>query len=869
MKPGRNILTDVVLLTLPLAALIGYLLAATAVTFHNAEIVNFHGDLVRRLRTGTLLDALRHSTDPLLRPSESRIYLSDLADDAEPPHRVLDLRIPGPALDALRADLVASGRKWKEATLVEGKDLVPVSVRFRGQMLSSFFWSQKAWKIKTRKRRMVDGYRTINLTPLGGRLPSYLGAWAGARADVPVPRVRLVRLHVNKRDQGLYVQEEQVDESMMRRLGRMPGDVFYGELFTPSDPKASSNELFWNPFLWEKHDRYNRYPEEYRPYLTELLDLVCDESPAARERLSGIIDVERYAEWVALLVFLGDEHVDHHHNHKLYFNPLTGRFEPLFWDPLFKMRSGDGVEPTSNRLLRALARDPRFADYDGLELNHRSELLDDLATARRKLEQRAESLAERRRVAEVRFETTQAAFGCRVRASARSLASLRLLAMEVDGPAEGLRLLEDRDGDGAPSSGDRELSVRALGRTLTVDGGASLAVGRDFTALYDPSPSDDEPGSRSRRYHSRLAWLDSDFLLVAQGPGGAPDVIALQVERSVGSGPVTVRRGAPDGLRAVETLHPWLAPPPPEPRRLEMQGTVELRSDLIVGERDSLHVAPGTRLLLGPGVSLLLRSRVEWDDVTIERLDPGRPWGVVALQGPGCSDSELRGCHFSGGSEDTLAHVYYSGMVSVHAADRVRVIDSTLADNVLGDDTLRFADCRDLEILRTRVERAIGDAIDCDLSSGRIEDVTIVDPRNDGIDLMTARVDLIRVTVGGAGDKGLSLGEGSAPEVVDCVVTDSTTGVAIKDGSSPSATGLRIERCGVGVDSYSKNWRYPGGGRGHLTDCTLVDNRVDVRLDGSSTLVLERCSTGGRFILPPGASAADLSLVDEPTMERP
>ena len=133
----------------------------------------------------------------------------------------------------------------------------------------------------------------------------------------------------------------------------------------------------------------------------------------------------------------------------------------------------------------------------------------------------------------------------------------------------------------------------------------------------------------------------------------------------------------------------------------------------------------------------------------------------------------------------------------------------------------------------------------------------------------TARVDLVRVTISGAGDKGLSLGEGSAPEIVDCVVTDSSTGVAIKDGSSPRATGLRIERCEIGVDSYSKNWRYPGGGRGHLTDCALLDNDVDARLDGSSTLVLERCSTGGRFVLPKGAPGEALSLIDPLPSEQP
>ena len=133
--------------------------------------------------------------------------------------------------------------------------------------MSNFFWRIKAWKLKTPRRRLVDGYRVINLTPLQGRLESHLTFMIAKQAGLQAPRSRIVQLYLNLKDQGLYLQEEQVDELMIRRIGRMPGDIFYGELFFPAEPKMSSDDLFWNPYLWEKKDRNNEYSDEHRPYL--------------------------------------------------------------------------------------------------------------------------------------------------------------------------------------------------------------------------------------------------------------------------------------------------------------------------------------------------------------------------------------------------------------------------------------------------------------------------------------------------------------------------------------------------------------------------------------------------------------------------
>ena len=51
MRGQKHILRDVFVLTLPLAAVWVYLVAATAAGFYNAEVKNFHGYLTRDVRT--------------------------------------------------------------------------------------------------------------------------------------------------------------------------------------------------------------------------------------------------------------------------------------------------------------------------------------------------------------------------------------------------------------------------------------------------------------------------------------------------------------------------------------------------------------------------------------------------------------------------------------------------------------------------------------------------------------------------------------------------------------------------------------------------------------------------------------------------
>ncbi len=879
-----NVLRDVVLLTAPALALGIYLWAAALAGFWNAEVRNFHGEVVRDLRVGTLRrmtqDAIRHVFEAPERrflPLRKRPVAPGPADAGLD---VFDLRIDGAAVDALEADMPESARSRQKALLtVNDDEAFEVEANWRGQRMENYFFARKSWKLRTKKREFVAGQRVLNLTPLEDRLPSLVTFDLANATGLPAPQTRLVHLYVNLEDEGAYLLEEQVDESFVRRVGEMPGDVFYGELFVPDVPTHSSWELSWNPYLWEKHDRWNKYDASWRPWLSDLLDAAHDPAPAGLDRLEELLDPS-FAHYYALLCYHGDQHVDHSHNQKIGLDLLAGKLSGYLWNPLINMPPGHAVETTANRLFLRLAQDPLFLDRVAkiveekfLAEEHPSLQLEALdraeatlkATAtpidrwlgyafrgmRRKLEERHAAVLLQHAVAEVAFENDAPNGEERLlRVAATAIASLRLVALDLETAPAKLELFEDRDGDGRVSQADRKVAARLDGHRLVVeDPAALLHVGRDFSASYRDRPSEGQDTFSQHREFTRLAALASGLVLRAPG-AVAPRVLGVQCERTVGKGEVATHEGPPTGLIATDSVHPWRRAPPPMPRVVDWSGAVELRESLLLGLRDSLSIAPGTVVKLAPGASLQVQSRVAWRDVRFERLDPAEPFGVIALQGHGCDGSTLDAVTVVGGSEATIGYLYYSGMFSAHLVDRLAIRDSRFADNRLGDDAVRLGKCHDALFERVRVERAIADAIDFDLSTGVARDCFIDHPLNDGFDMMTCHVDLERVEVVGAGDKGVSIGEGSNPAISDSAFRECVTGLGIKDGSDPRIRDCVIEGCKTGVASYDKNWRYPGGGLGRLLRCTLRGNAVDVKLDDESTLTLESCTTEGKFDLP-------------------
>jgi hypothetical protein len=278
------------------------------------------------------------------------------------------------------------------------------------------------------------------------------------------------------------------------------------------------------------------------------------------------------------------------------------------------------------------------------------------------------------------------------------------------------------------------------------------------------------------------------------------------------------------------------------------EGAYEVKEDLILPAGRGLIVEAGVELRVRPGKSLLVRGPLEVrgserQPVRVHGVTRAEPWGVLAVQGEGRSAfgtarprCVIRHLELSGGSEDTLKGVFYSGQLSVYHQDLV-LEHATLA-RAFADDALN-AKYGAVEIRDSVFVDNAFDGVDLDGSDGVVTRSFVgrSGAGGDGLDLSGSRVIVEDSVVSDVPDKCLSVGERSTLTLRGSLLRGCKVGVASKDQS------LADVRESVFVDN-ERNFAafqkkaFFGGGRIRAEDLLLIGTGKADRRDGASEIAL-------------------------------
>jgi hypothetical protein len=271
-----------------------------------------------------------------------------------------------------------------------------------------------------------------------------------------------------------------------------------------------------------------------------------------------------------------------------------------------------------------------------------------------------------------------------------------------------------------------------------------------------------------------------------------------------------------------ETIRSRLSGLPPPDERAETivwEGMLRFRQTVVYPETTTILIRPGAVLLFESGVSILAHGVVRAEGTAERpiRLRPardGEAWGVLALQGRAGGRHFFRHVIFEGGSHAVVQGTYYSGTLSVYNADAVMEY-CLFRDNRYSDDLFN-AKHATVEMRDCSFQNAFMDAIDLDICDGLLERVEVLKAGNDGLDLMTSAPVIRDCRMVDCDDKGISVGENSAPVIERCEFHRTTIGIASKDDSFPIVRHSRFVDCPTGVALYRKNTRYFGAGGGRF-----------------------------------------------------
>lgn len=858
--------------TLPVAGLLVYLcLAAVADYRRRIQFDDFWG------AAATIEDAFAARVRSAVH-LPSALLQEQRFDPERPDPAQLRLIIAGGEWDRLHDDPLAHWSEWFDAELRQGAVLSKAKVRKRGD--NSVHWTtpKRSFTLRTELEETFNGHRTLALSAKDV-LPAFLANRLAEEAGLFAPHTEISPVYLNDRFYGLFRMIEVIDESFLRAFDRLPGNVFRGETAERGEGhKNQERNLFWNPYIWDLAARNSRAASSGDAGLRALLRWVNSTSLEEHQAINTLMHREDITRLLAVMFIVGDPyHMDDVHNQFWYEDPWSGYLHPVAWD--LRLLRLERPPMQLNSVFRAALRDPLVLDGVLRDLRH---LIQD-----RRFAALGDSLVQevyRRYQPYFKYEYAREGLIPEIGTPDEVLSTLhRNIALLEQWLEDGRVAYQGTSGTDGVLVIDLETRGMAGARltgllTREARGKPALYADRNLNGRLDAADSllplvpEQAPGGTRHRLVEPLVlvpgWNTRGYG-VSEGrrhyrlflTGGASGVVP-EVRRRFSE--VAVEPAGWEGggvIRPSDGWHPWqLTPPAGRVHRLS--GTVRLAENRYIPREDTLIIAPGTTLQLGPDVSVIVYGQLRavgtaGQPITVEPAVAGRPWGTFALQGERTNGSRIAHFRARGGGGAVIGEVEYTGAVSVQYSHQITLEHLEVTDNMRSDDafhayhaTVIMTDC----VFRN----TIGDAIDFDFAGGRIQRCRFDQAGNDGIDLMTSNPLIADNDIRNSGDKGISVGEDSHPLVFNNVIRGNVRGLEVKDHSEPVLLNNTIVDNRVGIRARRKNPRYGGGGWPKLINTLVTGNGEDIERDEFSRIAMLGSTVG-----------TDSSRVTEPPADLP
>jgi hypothetical protein len=769
----------------------------------------------------------------------------------------------------------------------------PVKYRLRGRSIWHWQRSKPSLRLKLKRSQPINMQRRINLIVPEDRpmIANYYGDQLAAKLGVLAHETRFIRLFVNGRFMGVYHQTTHEDESLLRLKKRMPGPIYLGEQLKI---KWAARDF---EIVGETKGLNGRAP------LAEMIDALYSEpGPERYDQLWRILSEEQYAKWLAVMNIASSTHVDYGHNNAFYFDPGTGKLEPMivdinghsmllfppYWQRIFRFfdpaEHTIGINERNYSLLNIALRDPRFY--------HRRNVI--LYAA---LRGQASTESQIRDLTKIADAIRPDVYADRYKAGLKLTLGGHYpvpydndqFDSSVDDVKEWVKkrnrfLLAELEHSEVSVDIENGETAELRRVIVSVSGHAAIRfdpgiVGDGVKADRDFDGTPETDTARSLLLYPGLAEIDKslwsqpiandhDFPHLVPAPQyyvfSAPDNVSVPdlAERLRGAFRQSLNKKivlpairilAPGDRKPVSynsnSVHSWKFPEARTDTVVLGPGPVTLTRNLEIDENQKLVVLPGTRLFLGPDVSIFSRGQVKMEGtseapIEVDRLIPKAPWGVIALQSRSARGSVLRHVTLAGGSGARHRNVIYTGMLSAHWVPDVTLNFIQLQGNSGYDDALHVVHGNVL-MKSVALTDCFADCIDLDHVEAVMTDLTIQNAGNDGVDFMESRAEMQGVFLAAIGDKGLSIGERSSIQATDVSVENADIGIAVKDGASLDLGNARLSNNRVAISAFSKNWRYGASGLARLETTVFSGNAVDVSRENGGIIEMSNAKSTG------------------------
>lgn len=780
-------------------------------------------------------------------------------------------------LESLSSNLPSSGKtRYISGHLQSDTPVLESEIlfRYRGGLPLHWLYKKKSLRIKLPPYTTYRGERKFNLVnPSDSPTVTDMVSYDISRSlGLLTPEYFPARVYINNNYNGLHFFLSQVDESLLRKNRRMPGSVYSGDTIYVPNPfgknigitemtfKDGNIPILWkDERLWQKDASRNAESAKDRRDIRKFIDIInASDQVEFLNAFESYFDREKFYSFWGLDTLFGSYHHDYFHNHKIYFDPYKGKFEPVEWDIRYWSSYFRSKDLIVTPLLRQVKLNP-ILEYERDLLGYnlmKKYTVDDVVN---RIERAKEEVEEELAADPYRQYPDQ--YSARFAKNKEIFLSMKQFRNDIE---KLKKVYEQRyaylNGVYENSIAEYKLSPHGsngVEMTVSIDGNSpvnfdpwqiipvSLRPGvkiiRSFQSMHAPVSEGESvklyPGRKTVKGNS-LGRADNWTLMafgeetLAVSPMHYRFIIdnvkltdikgfgELITANAITGSKVSIK---PAEMLAddsdTESLHPWtlLREGRGSVEKIKITGDINVLEDRVYAKNQQVVIEPGTTFRMAKGRSLIFYGKVtingtQENPVIFKPLVDGQPWGSIVIQGASASGSSLKHVQVSGGSVTTQRLISYPGQLNIHDVDTFVLENCLISNNKIGDDSLHVAYSKG-RISNCQFESTAFDALDMDISEVTVSGSRFHNIGNDALDVMTSSIEIYDVEVDGAGDKCISVGEASKVRVVNSKLNHCQIGIAVKDESE--AYMEDIEFYGnkeSAISLYRKNARYSSGG---------------------------------------------------------
>lgn len=737
-------------------------------------------------------------------------------------------------------NLPDSSKNWVKAYIQHpdqnNHEFQIIELRYRGDNPNNWLKTKKELRIKTKKNELIKGYRNLDyhaFTP-----NKYFTYFISDKMGLLNQKYNLVELYINDESNGLYLEQEKIDETFLRKNNLMPINIYKGENSATEYYFGLNKNIFNNPALWTKEAEFNQ--EKNNDDLIAFMKELKKNYYKSNEILKTYIDINYFSKLEALLAITNNSHHDYYHNMRLVLDPWKGTVTQLLVDPWITDNDNE-LDFAANDLSELLNRNTKYVHEKYKWIYYYLTKDNVIDAVKKNFDLNTKSFREIQKL-----EPYNAV-------NINHITDIETTLFKLNKNKE--KILKKLNNNPNGSWYNKNLGIDLIINDYTPLYNVEVKfknniypewIGLDLN--YDNLISPDEPKfyfdkmskkmmlplffysnrvkiNNTSSFQFSLDHSNTYYSIIFDSNAIPEEVLSTNYFSKKIFSLKEVKKN--NNSVKINFLNNAIFS-----EEIKTKKKIILSDTFVVDKNkifeNEVIIEPGTIFLIKPGKHIIFKNKVfakgtKAKPILFQKFDKSdEPWGTVALIGKQTSGSEIENVIFSGGSGGHYNQFKFTSMFSVHDTFDIKIVQSDFFSNELFDDAIHIIYSKNILLDRVRVIDSFADAIDIDISKEVvIQNTNINNSKNDGIDFMESSALIQNVNINNSKDKAISIGEGSNIIIKNSKFTNSQIGTAVKDKSFGKFYNVQFLNNKIQLASYAKNWRYGGGGYLYVYDSTI------------------------------------------------